>query len=300
MGKIMAAVSGDKIATKISLPAPAKLNLTLEVLAWRKDGYHDIRSIIQAISLGDKINFSPGNVIDIKCNNFAWRLEESLVSKAVVLLDEVNGRHMGATIRIDKKIPLLSGLGGDSSDAAAVLKGLNRLWELGLTRWQLAEMAQQLGSDVSFFIFGGTAMVEGKGEVVTLLPALNRLWAVLLIPPVAREKGKTGRLYKSLGEKDFTDGTITDELMIAMNDGREPPSSGLYNVFEKTAFDIFDRLDEFRWRFLEAGAYQVGLAGSGPTLYSLIDDGKKAEKIYQNLKKKDFEVYLAETICPLE
>jgi len=296
----MAAVSEDKIAKKISLLAPAKLNLTLEVLARRKDGYHDIRSIMQAISLCDNISFKQGSEVDIKCNHPDWQLEESLVSKAVVLLGEVTGRRRGVTIRIDKKIPLLSGLGGDSSDAAAILKGLNKLWELNLTRWQLAEMAQQLGSDVSFFIFGGTAMVGGRGEVVTLLPALHRMWVVLLIPPVTREKGKTKRLYKSLDEKYFTDGNITDELMIALNGSKELPSSKLYNIFEKTAFDIFDRLEEFRWRFLEAGAYQVGLAGSGPTLYGLVDDRKRAEEIYRNLKKKGYEVYLAETLCPLD
>jgi 4-diphosphocytidyl-2-C-methyl-D-erythritol kinase len=300
MERIMAAVSEDKIAKKVSLPAPAKLNLTLEVLARRKDGYHDIRSIIQAISFGDKISFRPGSVIDIKCNHPGWLSEESLVSKAVALLSEVTGYQRGATIRIDKKIPLLSGLGGDSSDAATILKGLNELWGLGLTRWQLAELAQQLGSDTAFFIFGGTAMVEGRGEVVTLLPALPRMWVVLLVPPVAREKGKTGRLYDSLDKEHFTDGHLTDDLMMIITGGGEITSSSLYNVFEKTAFDIFGRLDEFRWRFLEAGAYQVGLAGSGPTLYSLIDDRKRAEKIYQSLRKKGFEVYLAETICPLE
>jgi len=296
----MAAVSESKIAKKISLLAPAKLNLTLEVLAERRDGYHDIRSIIQAISLCDSISFSQTREIDIKSNHPDWQQEESLVSKAIVLLGEVTGRRRGVTIRIDKKIPLLSGLGGDSSDAAAVLKGLNRLWELNLTRWQLAEIAQQLGSDVSFFIYGGTAMVEGRGEVVTLLPALRKMWVVLLIPPVSREKGKTAVLYKSLDEKDFTDGSLTDELLEMLNESRELPSSKLYNIFEKTAFDIFDKLEEFRWRFLEAGAYQVGLAGSGPTLYSLINDKKQAEKIFRNLKKKGYEVYLAETLCPLD
>ena len=296
----MAAVSEDKIAQKVSLLAPAKLNLTLEVLARRRDGYHNIRSIIQAISFGDKIVCAAGKEVDIKCSHPKWQLEESLVSKVIFLLGELTGRRMGATIRIDKKIPLLSGLGGDSSDAAAVLKGLNKLWGLNLTRWQLAEIAQQLGSDVPFFIFGGTAIVEGRGEVVTLLPAIQRMWVVLLLPPVAREKGKTGRLYGSLKEKDFTDGHITDELIMALNGSSELPSSKLYNIFENTAFDVFDKLEEFRWRFLEAGAYRVGLAGSGPALYSLIDNKKRAEKIYKNLIEKDYEVYLAETICPLD
>ena len=136
--------------------------------------------------------------------------------------------------------------------------------------------------------------------MVTLLPALHRMWVVLLIPQVTREKGKTKRLYNSLDEKYFTDGHITDELMIALNGSKELPSSKLYNIFEKIAFDIFDKLEEFRWRFLEAGAYQVGLAGSGPTLYGLIDDRKRAEEIYRNLKKKGYEVYLAETLCPLD
>jgi len=300
MERIMAALSEAKIAKRISLLAPAKLNLTLEVLARRGDGYHDIRSIIQAINLCDSISFEPGSKVDIKCDYPDWRPEESLVAKAIVMLGEATGCQRGASIRIDKKIPLLSGLGGDSSDAAAILKGLNRLWELNLTRWQLAEMAQKLGSDIPFFIFGGTAMVEGRGEVVTLLPALRKIWVVLLVPPETREKGKTERLYKSLEEKHFTDGSLTDELMMAINDGREVPSSKLYNVFEKVAFDIFSKLEEFRWRFLEAGAYQVGLAGSGPALYSLIDDRKRAEGIYKNLKKRDYQVYLAETLCPLD
>ena len=134
----MAALSETKTVKKFSLLAPAKLNLTLEVLARRGDGYHDIRSIIQAVSLCDSISFETGSGIDVKCDQSEWRFEESLVSKAIALLGETTGCQKGGSIRIGKKIPLLSGLGGDSSDAAATLKGLNRLWELNLTRWQLA------------------------------------------------------------------------------------------------------------------------------------------------------------------
>jgi 4-diphosphocytidyl-2-C-methyl-D-erythritol kinase len=278
----------------LRLRAPAKINLTLEVLGKREDGFHDISSVIQTVNLCDSLSFRHASGIKVECDAPGWVVEKSLVPRAVELLAGA-AMGQGAAIKIKKRIPLLSGLGGDSSVAAATLNGLNQLWNLGLPSWDLAEMASSLGSDVTFFLFGGTAMMCGRGDVVTLLPALPRMWVVLLVPPVERAVGKTGRLYKSLSASLHTDGEISNEMVNLISTGLPVPSSALFNVFEAVAYDVFKGLERYRWQFLEAGAHQVNLAGSGPTLFSLLEDKGLAEKIYRNLKKNGLEVYLVET-----
>ncbi len=284
----------------VTLKAPAKLNLTLEVLGKRPDGFHEIRSIVQAINLCDSLSFGLNPGIEIQCDAPGWTAKKSLVSKAITLLQETSGCRQGVIIRLHKRIPLLSGLGGDSSDAAATLRGLNRLWGLNLPRWQLAELASQLGSDVTFFLFGGTTLIEGRGDVVTLLPSLPRMWAVLLIPPVSRVAGKTERLYVNLKASHYTEGQVTDELMTTITSGHQVASAKFFNVFEAVADDAFNGLEQYRWRFLAAGAYQVRLAGSGPALFSLVREKRRAEKIYKNLKQERLEAYLAETLSSLD
>jgi 4-diphosphocytidyl-2-C-methyl-D-erythritol kinase len=278
----------------LRIHAPAKINLTLEVLGEREDGFHDISSVIQTIGLCDVLSFRHASGIQVECDTPGWVAEKSLVPRAVELLAGAAGGQ-GAAIKIEKRIPLLSGLGGDSSAAATTLEGLNQLWDLGLPGWDLAEMASSLGSDVSCFLFGGTALLCGRGDVVTLLPALPRMWVVLLVPPLERTVGKTGRLYESLGAGLYTDGELSDEMANLISTGHPVTPAALFNVFEAVAFDAFEGLERFRWQFLEAGAHQVNLAGSGPTLFSLLEDKGPAEEIYRNLKKKGLEVYLVET-----
>lgn len=279
----------------LRLRAPAKINLTLEVLGKREDGFHDISSVVQAVGLCDSLSFRRASGITVECDAPGWVAEKSLVPRAAALLAEAAGGQ-GAAIKIKKRIPLLAGLGGDSSAAAATLSGLNQLWELGLPDWNLAEMASSLGSDVPFFIFGGTALVCGRGDVVALLPALQRMWVVLLLPPVERAAGKTGRLYESLNASLYTGGERSDEMANLISTGGPVTPSALFNVFEAVAFDAFAGLERYRWQLLEAGAYNVHLAGSGPTLFSLLEDKGRAEKIHNNLKKKGLEVYLVETV----
>src|SRR4030067_3173170 len=132
----------------LSVLAPAKLNLTLEVLAKRADGFHEIRSVIQTISLCDRLDFGLGDDITFKCNEPGWLSEKSLIAKATSLLQQTTGCPKGATIMVHKHIPLMSGLGGDSSDAAACPRGLDKLWGLSLPGGELARLASQLGSDV--------------------------------------------------------------------------------------------------------------------------------------------------------
>ncbi|GAG82043.1 unnamed protein product, partial [marine sediment metagenome] len=280
--------------------APAKLNLTLEVLAKRRDGFHEIRSVIQTINLCDTLCFQLSQNIEFKSDMPDWIPEEGLVSKAASLLRKATGCTKGATMEINKRIPLVSGLGGDSSDATATLRGLNQFWGLGLSLKELLELAAQLSSDVAFFLYGGTALVEGRGELVTPLPPLPRMWVVLMMPPVPRLQGKTKQLYESLKATHYTDGQITDRLVTSLTRDGELMASSLFNVFDGVALDNFAGLGKYREQFLEAGASSVHLAGSGPALFTLAKDRLQAEKIYENLQKQGLESYLTDTLPAIE
>ena len=284
----------------LTILAPAKLNLTLEVLAKRQDGFHEIRSVIQTVNLCDSLRFQLSQNIEFKSNTPNWISEKSLVSKAVSLLRDTTGCSKWATIEINKRIPLASGLGGDSSDAAATLRGLNQLWELGLSLPEMLEMASQLGSDVAFFLYGGTALIEGRGERVTPLPPLPHMWVVLVVPPVPTLPEKTKQLYASLKASHYTDGQITDRFVVSLSKGGEVIPSTLFNVFDAVAQDSFPGLGEYRQLLLKAGAKEVHLAGSGPALFTLVKDKAQAEKIYWNLQKQVVETYLTETLAGIE
>ena len=282
------------------LAAPAKINLTLEVLGKRPDGYHEIKSIVQAIDLADELDFSPAEGLEISAGLPGWDGGKSLVSKAAKLLRERCGGSGGARVRVTKRIPLMSGLGGDSSDGAAALTGFNRLWGLGLSTPELMEMSAALGSDVPFFFSGGTALIEGRGEVVTPLRAFPPGWVVLLLPPVAAGNGKTARLYGSLKKEDFSDGERTEKFAEALLVGGKIPPDLFGNAFERTASALWPEIEEYRWRFLEAGARRVDLSGAGPALFSLHQNQVEAEGIFANLKKRRLECYLARTIGHLD
>ncbi|MEN8615339.1 4-(cytidine 5'-diphospho)-2-C-methyl-D-erythritol kinase [Dehalogenimonas sp. THU2] len=278
------------------LTAPAKINLALEVLGKRPDGYHEIKSVVQAIDLADELEFELAGDLDITADLPGWEAKKSLVSRAAQLLKPYCRGVCGASIRVKKRIPLISGLGGDSSDGAAALKGLNRLWGLGLGEGSLMEMSAALGSDVPFFFCGGTALIEGRGELVSPLGALPQTWVVLLIPPVTAESGKTARLYGSLKPNDFSDGSRTEELAETLIAGRPAEPSLLGNAFEQATGALWPKIEEYRWRFLMAGAPRVHLSGAGPALFSLHRDRAAAEKIYRKLKEDKLATYLARTI----
>jgi len=277
----------------LTVPAPAKINLTLEVLGERPDGFHEIRSVIQTINLCDSLRFRSSNDIQFRCDNPELVIEESLMPKATSLLQQTTRCSKGAKIEISKRIPLASGLGGDSSDAAAILNGLNRLWKLGLSLPELVGLAPRLGSDVAFFLYGGTALVEGRGDRVTPLPPLPHRWVVLMVPDVPKMPEKTRQLYASLKPNHYTDGQITEKFIKAL--GEFKPSM-LFNTFENVAFDRFPGLKVYKEHLIKLGASNVHLAGSGPALFTLVEDGAEAEKIYRNLQQQGLECYLTETI----
>jgi len=286
----------EEEGSMLTILAPAKLNLTLEVLAGRPDGYHEIRSVIQAINLCDQLAFQASRSVDIKSDLPEWSAEKSLVSRAVNLVRETMGITRGIAIDIENRIPLISGLGGDSSDAAATLRGLNEAWELKIPEEKLLGLAAQLGSDVPFFLYGGTAMATGRGEAVTPLPPLPHHWVVLVMPDVPRLPGKTARLYASLNASHFTDGHITERTVKELKEGKEP--STLFNTFENVAFAGGAELKVYRDHIQKLGAPHVHLTGSGPALFTLFKDKTEAEELYTRCKQQGMETYLVETYCP--
>jgi 4-diphosphocytidyl-2-C-methyl-D-erythritol kinase len=285
----------------LTVKAPAKINLTLEVLNQCPDGFHQIRSVIQAIDLCDSLSFSLSDAIDFSSDDPDFVIEESLVSKAAALLRQTTGCSKGATIEVSKRIPFSSGLGGDSSDATAVLRGLNKLWQLGLSPEELLELAPGLGSDVAFFLCSsGTALVEGRGERVTPLPSLPRRWFVLILPPLPVIKEKTRRLYASLKPGHYSDGQITERLLNALKEGGKLEPSMLFNTFENVAFEFFPKLNVYKEHFIKLGAQNVHLAGSGPALFALLEDKARAEDLYTRCQQQGLESYLVETLASIK
>ena len=279
----------------LKLIAPAKINLTLEVLKKRSDGFHEICSVLQTIDLADELEILEAPGISFTCDLPAWSAEKSLVSKTVALLQEVAGGTKGAAIKITKRIPLVSGLGGDSSDAAALMRGLNRLWDLNLPEEKLAGLAAQLGSDVVFFLKGGTALATGRGEIITPLPPIDRRWLVLVMPDVPVEVGKTGRMYGNLKPAHFTDGEITRKLVEDLNRGKPFRPAMLFNTFENVAFADYNIRRIYVDHLIKMGALHVHLAGSGPALFTMLAAKARAEDIFQRCRKQGMKAYLAAT-----
>lgn len=274
----------------LTVYAPAKVNLVLEVLGKDND-YHRISGIVQAIDLCDVLSFHPDKRIYFKCNEASLQ-RDNLVTRAAALLKASTKCGSGARIELRKRIPWGVGLGGGSSDAAATLLALNDLWGLRLSLSELVDLASQLGSDVPFFIYRGTALVEGKGEKVTPLSSLPSTSFVLLVPPLPKVSGKTKQMYSRLRVADFTRGEFVEAALLSLRQGERPDPDAMFNVFERVALDFFPELGEYRKTFQEAGAPQVCLAGSGPCLFTGFASKEEADELFSRLKKERLECYL--------
>jgi 4-diphosphocytidyl-2-C-methyl-D-erythritol kinase len=283
----------------LTVTALAKINLTLEVLGKRPDGYHSIRSVIQTVNLCDRLHFKLSRQTEFKCPSAEgpeWAAEKSLVSHTVDLVRKITGYSEGVTIEVEKRIPLVSGLGGDSSDAVATLKGLNKLWQLGLPAEKLHELATQLGSDVPFFLNGGTALMEGRGETITPLPPLAETWLILMIPAIPRPPRKTEQLYAALKTNHYTDGQITERLTKEIRNGKKLNPALLFNTFENVAFERYAELAVYRDHILKIGATNVHLAGSGPALFTVVNNKAEGEDIVKRLKSQHLDLHLVQTM----
>ena len=283
------------------LLAHAKINLSLEVLRRRADGYHQVATIIHAVDLADRLSFEPSDSLSLECSAPPAPAERNLAMRAARLLQHETGCTSGAAMVLEKRIPVGSGLGGGSSDAAATLKALDALWGLNLSTTRLLQLAACLGSDVPFFVRGGCALAEGRGEVITPLPSMSGWWAVLL-PTFFNLPDKTSRLYGLLTEEDFGDGSATRALAQSLRDGtalhRVVGEAG--NVFERVALLAFPGLERQREALLDAGAPFARLTGSGPTLFTLVESRHQGEAIFRRLKDRGHEAYLARLLGPGE
>ncbi|UCG83046.1 MAG: 4-(cytidine 5'-diphospho)-2-C-methyl-D-erythritol kinase, partial [Dehalococcoidia bacterium] len=201
--------------------ACAKVNLTLEALGKRDDGYHDIVSVLQSISLADTISFESGETLEYTCDVPDLQTSDNLILRAAHSLREATGCGKGAKIHLIKRIPVAAGLGSGATDAATTLIALDRLWGTNVPFPRLLELAAGLGSDVSFFLHGGTALAEGRGEAVTPLLSVPEMWLVLLIPPI-EIADKTAQLYAQLRDDIFTSGHKTSKLVENINKGTRP------------------------------------------------------------------------------
>ena len=251
----------------ISMKAHAKVNLTLEVLGRREDGYHEIASIIQTISLFDTLMLEPADDVTVECEQPSLQSDDNLVLRAARLLRHDLGLTDGVRIVLRKDIPVSAGLGGGSSNAAATLKGLNRLWGLGLSLEEMVPIAAKLGSDVPFFLYGGTAMVQGRGERVRTLSPIDLQWLVVLSPDIA-PPNKTSSLYASLSEANYTPGHLTRKLEARIRGGGDVPPQFLFNTFDDVAREVFPGLSSYWDTFYSLGAREVHVAGSGPSLFA--------------------------------
>lgn len=278
--------------------ALAKVNLVLEVLGERPDGYHEIASVLQTVSLADRLTFEEAEGLEIEWSGAEVPLlppQESSVARAARLLKEATGCPRGARIGVEKAIPPASGMGGHSTDAAATLRGLNQLWGLGLGEGELIYLGGKLSSDVPFFLHGGTALAEGRGERVTPLPALGGWWFVVVVPRVPVPERKTEQLYQSLPRSAFTGGEQCRELVRRLGQGEGVVPGLLFNAFEAVAFGFFPGLRECVEALRRLGAETVHLVGSGPALYTPLPDRARAEELGQRAREAGMETYVVET-----
>ena len=268
----------------LRLQARAKLNLTLEVLGRRPDGYHETASIMQTLGLADAVSIEPSDSLEVKCSISDLNGEANLAWKAADLLRREFRVTSGARIGIEKHIPVSAGLGGGSSDAAATLVGLSSLWSLGLSYDRLRALAAELGSDVPFLVEGGTAIALGRGERVRSLPTAPLPWLVLAFPVSARQD-KTAHMYKSITEEEFTRGGLTRKLEARIRNGGDIPSQLLFNAFDTVARAVEPDVDRCWSDMYSAGAREIHVSGSGPTVYAAIDRKEIATTIQLVMEK---------------
>lgn len=247
--------------------AYAKINLTLEALGKREDGYHDIASILQTVSLHDTLTFEDADGIGIDCDVPALVARDNVSVRAACLLRDEAQAQRGAAITLTKRIPVAAGLGGGSSDAAATLLGLNRLWGLELTMDDLLPLAARLGSDVPFFLYGGTCRVSGRGERVEPLPSTDLEWAVVLNPRIDLPK-KTETMFSKLSPMSYTNGGLTRKLAARLAGEGDTPPQFLFNVFDGIARDEVPGLENYWDAFASVGAREIHVCGAGPSLFA--------------------------------
>jgi 4-diphosphocytidyl-2-C-methyl-D-erythritol kinase len=278
--------------------APAKINWTLEVLGRRGDGYHEVRTLMQAIDLHDELSFKRNADSRNAVTGSGVAPSDDLIVK---VLDAASTLGVeGGAVTVKKRIPPASGLGGGSSDAAATLRLLIH-GEANLNTDRVKNIAAGIGSDGPFFLSGGTALAEGRGERITPLQDAPPTWIILVVPPISVPE-KTRRMYGALKEADFTDGAATTTLANRLASGGAPEDGFLMNAFERLAPGVFPGLEKYRSWMLEAGSGTVHLSGAGPALFAVTSGETEARAIRARMTRPKMgeRVYAVRTIGAAE
>ena len=280
---------------EISLKALAKINLGLDVVRRREDGYHEVRMVMQTINLYDRLDIvkkkEPG--ISIKTNiSFLPVNENNLIYKAGKLLMDEFGIKEGVSVKLNKRIPIAAGMAGGSTDAAAMMYGINKLFDLGLSRKALMERGVKIGADVPYCIMRGTALAEGIGEELTQLSPMVRCPILIAKPSISVS---TKFVYQNLKLDENTVHPDIDKLVEDIkkkNLGKIASDMG--NVLETVTIPNYPVIAEIKERMLQSGAVNSMMSGSGPTVFGIFDDEETARKAYADMKSAGLakQVYL--------
>jgi 4-diphosphocytidyl-2-C-methyl-D-erythritol kinase len=281
--------------------APAKVNWTLEVLGRRPDGYHEICSVMQTLSLGDSLIVQRSGSPSLRVGGpmgggfKGVGSEQNLVMQAARSFP-LHLTAMPVAFTLEKSVPVAAGLGGGSSDAAAALRLLARVWRL-TDRAAVRRAAVGLGSDVPFFLRGGAQLVEGRGERLSPLPAGRPVHLVLLTPPETIPN-KTARLYAELRPAHYTDGAATARLLAKVRAGEAPTADDFVNVFDAVADQVYPRFSEYRRALERATGARALLAGAGPSLFALVEHAARSCRAVSALHKQGLTALAAHTTGP--
>jgi 4-diphosphocytidyl-2-C-methyl-D-erythritol kinase len=272
---------------EISLPSFAKVNLHLRVLGKRDDGFHDIFTVFQTVSLADQLTFSEADHVSLSCDDPQVPVDSSnLILRAAEALRSRYGVAKGVNIHLNKTIPMGGGLGGGSSNAAVTLIGLDRLWNLNTELEQLAEIARDLGSDVPLFLYGGTMTGSGRGTELEDAREFDREYILIVTPDV---QVSTASAYSGIGAQNLTNVESNRILRVCRSEADSPDiySATLINDFEATVFAAFPEIGRVKQTLLKLGAGQALMSGSGASVFAVFDNQETRQTA---LKALDNEV----------
>jgi 4-diphosphocytidyl-2-C-methyl-D-erythritol kinase len=276
---------------KLMEKAPAKINLALDVLFKRPDGYHEVEMIMTTVDLADRIELKEieqDKIQILSHSRFVPDDHRNLAYQAAHLIKERYGVKKGVSITIEKNIPVAAGLAGGSSDAAATLRGLNRLWELGLSLDELAELGAKIGSDVSFCVYGGTALAQGRGEKITHLPAPPKCWVILAKPTIGVS---TADVYKRLQIANVEHPDVYGMIDAIKKNDYQKVCKGLGNALEQVTLSLYPEVANIKEHMKMFGADAVLMSGSGPTVFGLVEHDSRMQRVYNGLRGFCDQVY---------
>lgn len=277
--------------------APAKINLTLDVLGKRSDGYHEISTIMQSIPLNDTITvrlLENDEIIVNTDSNLVPSGDSNIVFKTARLIKDIYGIEDGIEIQIEKRIPVAAGLAGGSTDAAAAIKLLDKAYNLRLSKEEMYDVARRIGADVSFCIDGGTALATGIGDVLMPIDKIPDCYILIVKPDISVS---TKEIYEGLDVDEVKERPDIIGIIKAINDNDlEAISAKLCNVMENVTIKKYPIISDIKQGLLKHGALGSLMSGSGPSVFGIFDVTDKAQKAYNNMKSIYAETFLLNTV----